>query len=80
LAPQVGLKDDYPLEPLNHLRRDGWIVQQRYVGIDFNPIHLPRSFICFDEAEAEPMPRMLTKVDWSRIRRRLEVEVRNWAS
>ena len=55
------------------------IVQQRYAGTDFNPMHLLRSLIYFDDAEAEPMPRMLTKVDWPRIRRRLEVEVRNWA-
>ncbi len=29
LAPQVGLKDDYLLEALHHLRYDGWIVQLR---------------------------------------------------
>jgi predicted transcriptional regulator of viral defense system len=29
LAPQVGLKDDYLLEALHHLRRDGWIVPLR---------------------------------------------------
>jgi len=29
LAPQVGLKDDYLLEALYHLRRNGWIVQIR---------------------------------------------------
>jgi predicted transcriptional regulator of viral defense system len=29
LAPQVGLKDDYLLEALHHLGRDGWIVQLR---------------------------------------------------
>jgi predicted transcriptional regulator of viral defense system len=29
MAPQVGLKDDYLLEALYHLRRNGWIVQLR---------------------------------------------------
>ncbi len=29
VAPQVGLKDDYLLEALYHLRRNGWIVQIR---------------------------------------------------
>lgn len=28
-APQVGLKDDYLLEALHHLRRDGWIIPLR---------------------------------------------------
>jgi predicted transcriptional regulator of viral defense system len=29
LAPRVGLKEDYLLEALHHLRRNGWIVQLR---------------------------------------------------
>ena len=29
MAPRVGLKDDYLLEALYHLRRNGWIVQLR---------------------------------------------------
>ncbi len=55
------------------------VVQRRYEGTDFNPLHLLRSLVYFDDAEAEPMPRMLAKTDWSRIRHRLETEVRNWA-
>ena len=54
------------------------VVRQRYAGIDFNPMHLLRSLVYFDDAETEPMPRMLTDVDWARIRRRLEAEVRSW--
>lgn len=54
------------------------IVRQRDAGTEFNPVHLLRSLVDFDDAEAEPMPRMLAKADWTRIRRRLEDEVGNW--
>jgi hypothetical protein len=55
------------------------VVQQRYRNTEFNAMHLLRSLVYFDDAEAEPMPRMLAKVEWRRIRQRLEREVRNWA-
>jgi hypothetical protein len=55
------------------------IVQQRYAGTDFNAMHLLRSLVYFEDAEAEPMPRMLAKIDWPQVRRKLESEVRNWA-
>jgi hypothetical protein len=55
------------------------IVQRRYRDTEFNAMHLLRSLVYFDDAEAEPMPRMLAKVAWPRVRRRLEDEVRNWA-
>ena len=35
--------------------------------------------VYFEDAEDEPMPRMLHKVDWPGIRARLEEEVRRWA-
>ncbi len=55
------------------------VVQQRYRGTEFNAMHLLRSLVYFDDAEAEPMPRMLSGVAWPQVRRRLESEVRNWA-
>lgn len=55
------------------------IVEQRYRGTEFNAMHLLRSLVYFDDAETEPMPRMLAKVGWPAIRRRLEDEARDWA-
>jgi len=55
------------------------VVQQRYRDTDFNVMHLLRSLVYFDDAEAEPMPKMLSKASWPEIRRRLEREVRDWA-
>ena len=54
-------------------------VRQRYVNTSFNEVHLLRSLVFFDDAEQEPMPRMLKKATWPAIRKRLEDEVRRWA-
>ncbi len=54
-------------------------VEQRYRDTRFNEMHLLRSLVYFDDAEDEPMPRMLWKVDWSEVRARFEEEVRQWA-
>ncbi len=55
------------------------VVQQRYRDTDFNVMHLLRSLVYFDDAEAEPMPKMLSRVGWPEIRRRLEREASDWA-
>lgn len=46
------------------------------VGIDFNEYHLLRSLTFFEDAETEPMPRMLRRVDWSEIKATIIAEVR----
>ena len=55
------------------------VVQQRYRDTEFNVMHLLRSLVYFDDAETEPMPKMLSKVDWPEIKKRLEREARDWA-
>jgi hypothetical protein len=55
------------------------VVQQRYRDTDFNVMHLLRSLVYFDDAEAEPMPKMLSRAGWPEIRWRLEREVRGRA-
>jgi len=55
------------------------LVQQRYRNTDFNVMHLLRSLVYFDDAESEPMPKMLSKTGWPEIRVRLEREARDWA-
>lgn len=55
------------------------VVQQRYRDTDFNVMHLLRSLVYFDDAEAEPMPKMLSRAGWPEIRRRLEREASDWA-
>ena len=50
--------------------------RRRFEGLDLNEYHLLRSLAYFDDAENEPMPRMLRRVAWSEIKRALAAEVR----
>lgn len=61
------------LEPLLTLLR------RRFERIDYNEYHLLKSLVFFEDAEAEPMPRMLRKVSWPQIKRFLIGEVRRVA-
>jgi hypothetical protein len=54
-------------------------VRQRYAGTSFNEVHLLRSLVFFDDAEQEPMPRMLQDTSWEDIRACIEMEVRRCA-
>ena len=55
------------------------LVRRKYAKTSFNEMHLLRSLVYFDDAESEPMPRMLRRLSWSDIKARLEEEARRWA-
>ena len=52
------------------------LIHRRFRGLDLNEYHLLRSLVFFDDAETEPMPRMLRRVSWSDIKKALAAEVR----
>lgn len=53
------------------------VLRQRFARIDYNEYHLLKSLVYFDDAEAEPMPRMLRTVSWDTIKETMTAEV--WA-
>ena len=52
------------------------VLERRFARLDYNEYHLLKSLAYFDDAEAEPMPRLIRNVEWAAIRRRIEAEVR----
>jgi hypothetical protein len=52
------------------------MIRRRFVAIDFNEYHLLRSLTFFEDAESEPMPRMLRRVTWPDIKKTIVAEVR----
>ena len=52
------------------------MMHRRFKGIDFNEYHLLRSLVFFDDAETEPMPKMLRRVAWPEIRKAIVAEAR----
>ena len=43
-------------------------LDQKYQGVSYNRAHLVKSLVYFDDAEAQPMPRMLEKVTWDEVK------------
>ncbi len=52
------------------------MIRRRFAGVDFNEYHLLRSLSFFEDAESEPMPRMLRRVAWVDIKKTIVTEVR----
>ncbi len=52
------------------------LLRRRFANIDYNEYHLLKSLVFFDDAEAEPMPRMLRRVSWSEVKKTITAEVR----
>ena len=52
------------------------LVRHRFERVDYNEYHLLKSLVYFEDAETEPMPRMLREVSWSAIKDKIVTEVR----
>ncbi len=51
---------------------DGY--REKYKGVEVNLVHYVKALTYFEEAEADPMPRMLKRVSWSQVKRFFEKE------
>ena len=52
------------------------LIERRFASIDYNAYHLQKSLVWFDDAEAEPMPRMIRDIEWHSVRREIEGAVK----
>jgi hypothetical protein len=52
------------------------LARRRFAGVDFNEYHLLRSLAFFEDAESEPMPRMVRRASWSEIKGAIVTEVK----
>jgi len=49
---------------------------QRFSKVDYNKYHILKSLVYFDDAENEPMPRMIRKISWEEVKETILAEVR----
>jgi len=52
------------------------MLRRRFENLDYNEYHLLRSLAYFDDAEAEPMPRMIRRATWREIKAAILAEVK----
>lgn len=64
------LLNHYSLSDLFHS------LEKKYKAIDYNHIHILKSLEYFDEAEQQPMPRMVIPLQWTEVKKRMLAEVR----
>jgi len=50
--------------------------RRKYAGLNVNLVHVVKSLAYFADAEADPMPKMVTGVSWDKITRFLEREAK----
>lgn len=48
--------------------------EQKYKNIEYNKLHILKSLTYFDDAEEEPMPKMLIQTDWPTVKKTLQTE------
>lgn len=59
------LLEKYPLKKLIEF------FEQKFSNIKYNKLHILKSLTFFDDAENEPMPKMLKLVDWEAAKKRI---------
>ena len=55
------------------------LLPQKFAGINYNLPHILRSLVYFDDAEKEPMPKMLVRLRWVDVKRFFQSEVKRIA-
>jgi len=53
------------------------LLGRRFATLDYNEYHLLKSLVFFEDAETEPMPNMIRKIDWNEVKDRLRSETRS---
>ena len=49
---------------------------KKYKGVNYNKIHILKSLVYFEDAEKDPMPKMIIPVSWKEIKKFFKKEVK----
>jgi hypothetical protein len=49
--------------------------EKKYQGIDYNKLHILKSLVYFEDAENEPIPMMIQKIDWETVKQNIRDNV-----
>jgi hypothetical protein len=54
--------------------------EKKYKEIDYNIMHIIKSLVYFEDAEKDPMPKMLTPVSWQKVKKFFQKEIKKLSS
>lgn len=49
--------------------------EEKYKGVEYNKLHILKSLVYFEDAESEPMPMMIKRVEWDEVKGGIRREV-----
>jgi len=55
------------------------LFQKKYAALNYNLVHIKKSLTYFEEAEEEPLPKMLVPLEWPEVKRFFQKELRTIA-
>lgn len=53
-------------------------LREKFIGIEYNETHLLKSIIYFEDAKKSEFPKMIKKVDWEEIKKRIVSVVKQY--
>jgi len=53
------------------------LFQRKYKSVDYNIIHIFKSLIYFEDAEKDPMPKMIIPISWDKVKEFFTKEIKN---
>lgn len=56
------------------------ILNKKYQSINYNKIHILKSLLYFADADNQPMPIMIDKIDWNNIKEEIQHQVKSLQS
>ncbi len=54
------------------------LLKQKYLSIDYSQTHILKSLVYFDDADAQPMPRMHKQVTWEDVKENMKNVIRTF--
>jgi len=52
------------------------LFDRKYRKVNYNKLHILKSLVFFEDAEKEPMPKMIKKVDWREVKKEITERVK----
>ncbi len=52
------------------------LFEKKYAELNYNLLHLKKSLVFFDDAEHDPMPRMIKEIAWREVKKFFQEETK----
>lgn len=54
-------------------------LEQKYSDVQYNTTHILKSLVYFNDADLQPMPRMIVDADWQNVKESIVIQVQSYS-